>query len=90
MTLVTYYSSTEINNVRYSNLNLDFTYAPVPKEFLDSSFEKWLGNTQFYTVDELGVTNDVVTWSAIRSLNNKILARKKVRTKATKTVFFFN
>lgn len=87
---VTYYSSTEINKVDYSNLNFDFTYMPVPKEFLDSSFEKMISEYPIlHSVDEAISENDVVTWSAIRSSNNKILGEdKEVRTKATKTDSF--
>ncbi|UUM25377.1 hypothetical protein NQV05_03175 [Mycoplasmopsis agalactiae] len=84
---ITHYPSDEILKVNYSNLDIDFTYKPVPKEFLDSSFDKIIAEYPILTTaDDAIVEGDVVTWSATRSLKNEIIGEdKEIRTRAEKT-----
>ncbi|WP_029513528.1 trigger factor-related chaperone [Mycoplasmopsis primatum] len=71
---LTYYLNEEIQKIKYNDLKIEFEYKKVPNDYFEKSFERIIDNYPILRkINGPVVANDVVTWNAIRSKDNKIV-----------------
>ncbi|MBZ4203970.1 trigger factor-related chaperone, partial [Mycoplasma tauri] len=73
---ITYYLVEDVDKIQFTDLNMNFSYKPVPQEFLKERFEKMIQDYPILEPFEGTILEgDVIEWSGTRSLNGQIVAR---------------